>query len=200
MPKKKTSSRDRILHAATALFLKQGVAATQMQEVARRADVNQSLIGYYFPSMDGLFAEVIQAMTLEFNAYVLDQVAKAGQDVERSLEIYTRSFYAWIDENPREARLLIYFFHLATLRDPFTSMNESFRRLGRERLSSFVHQGSAEGRFRKLSAGEGQSLALQIQGSILGGVLICLSERGVSPADQGEGAWRSIRAWLLPVR
>ncbi len=194
--KNQVGRREKILDAATRLFLAQGVIGTQMKEVAKLADVDQSLIGYYFPSLDSLFAEVMQTRIQRFNDYVLDAVSSQKRSVRGLLEIYTLSFFRWFSENPEEARLIEYFIYLAMLREPFTSTHESFRRKGRERLAGYVFQGIAQGEFRKSAKGkkkvDGEKIARQIQGVIMGGLQTYLAERGIDPLAYAQEAFEVI--------
>ena len=52
-------TRRRIVDAALALYQEQGVSATTMQDIARRADVAPGTVANHFGSLDALAAEVI---------------------------------------------------------------------------------------------------------------------------------------------
>ena len=57
-------TRDRILDPAAALFREQGIRATSMQEVARRADVAPATVLNHFPTPD-LLTEAVLAHIAE---------------------------------------------------------------------------------------------------------------------------------------
>jgi AcrR family transcriptional regulator len=55
----RSASEDRLLKAAEEIFSKYGFKATTTRMIAKRADVNESLIGRYFDGKLGLFFAVI---------------------------------------------------------------------------------------------------------------------------------------------
>ncbi len=57
---KSNDTEVRILEAATAEFHEKGYHGARMQEIARRAELNQSLLHYYYRSKDRLFEAVFR--------------------------------------------------------------------------------------------------------------------------------------------
>lgn len=55
-----TSTEEKILAAAKKIFTEKGYAATKVRDIAAEADINLSLVNYYFRSKEKLF-EVIMA-------------------------------------------------------------------------------------------------------------------------------------------
>ncbi len=51
--------RERVVAAARALVIKDGLGALSVRKVAREAGIGASTLRYYFPSQDGLYAAVI---------------------------------------------------------------------------------------------------------------------------------------------
>ncbi len=66
MEEDKTSIKDRILETATILFAEKGFDGISMDELAKEANVNKSMIYYYFSSKDGLLVNLIQKQISEF--------------------------------------------------------------------------------------------------------------------------------------
>lgn len=54
------SSRQKLLEVATRLFAEQGFSATSTREIAQEAELNISLISYYFEGKEGLYKAVIE--------------------------------------------------------------------------------------------------------------------------------------------
>ncbi len=54
------SSREKILEVATKLFSEKGFDSTSTREIAHAADLNISLISYYFEGKEGLYKAVIE--------------------------------------------------------------------------------------------------------------------------------------------
>jgi AcrR family transcriptional regulator len=68
MDEDKISIKDRILETATILFAEKGFDGISMDELAKAANVNKSMIYYYFSSKDGLLVTLIQRHFSEFES------------------------------------------------------------------------------------------------------------------------------------
>jgi len=60
MPRPRTDIRPRILEAARARFLADGVDGASLRAIAREADTSIGMIYYYFPTKDDLFFGVVE--------------------------------------------------------------------------------------------------------------------------------------------
>jgi AcrR family transcriptional regulator len=84
-------TRKSILKAAKALFVKQGFAGTAISQIAKRAQVNQSLIYHHFDSKENLWrlvkAEIVERFKKEINAVLDDPHLTAKQLVRRFLRL-----------------------------------------------------------------------------------------------------------------
>src|SRR5688572_15402035 len=60
MARPKSDIEPRILHAARACFLENGVDGTSLRQIARAARTNIGMIYYYFPTKDDLFLAVVE--------------------------------------------------------------------------------------------------------------------------------------------
>jgi len=61
-------SRERLIEAATELFVKKGFRGVSIREVAEQASTNSALIAYYFGDKEGLFKEVFKNVAAPLNA------------------------------------------------------------------------------------------------------------------------------------
>ena len=59
MNKNKDNTEDKILDAATDIFLKKGMEGARMQEIADKASINKALLHYYFRSKEKLFDAIL---------------------------------------------------------------------------------------------------------------------------------------------
>jgi len=59
-----TSTEEKIKEAARVVFTSKGYAATKVRDIAAEADINLSLVNYYFRSKEKLF-EIIMAETIQ---------------------------------------------------------------------------------------------------------------------------------------
>lgn len=64
----KIESRKRILQAAISLFSRHGFAETGMRELVAKADVNLSMVNYFFGSKKGLLKEILDGF---FSGYLI---------------------------------------------------------------------------------------------------------------------------------
>lgn len=91
MDAKKDNTEEKILTAATDVFLKKGMEGARMQEIADQAGINKALLHYYFRSKDKLFDAILsKIMNLAF-----PQIGKAlfsdrpfMEKVEQVIDIY----------------------------------------------------------------------------------------------------------------
>jgi AcrR family transcriptional regulator len=70
--RRRDRSREEILEAARRVLLRDGIAATTLDAVAKEVGVSKTALYYYFPSKDALFFELVFG--------VLDSQAKAVHD------------------------------------------------------------------------------------------------------------------------
>jgi AcrR family transcriptional regulator len=60
MARPRSDIRHRIVHAARARFLAEGVDGASLRTIAREAKTNVGMVFYYFPSKDDLFLAVVE--------------------------------------------------------------------------------------------------------------------------------------------
>src|SRR4051812_8834814 len=68
------SAPRQLLHAARGLFARKGLSGTSIRDIAEAAQLNSSLISYYFDSKEGLYRKCIEeiaASSLEMTQKVL---------------------------------------------------------------------------------------------------------------------------------
>jgi AcrR family transcriptional regulator len=98
MARPRTDIRPRIVHAARARFLGEGVDGASLRTIASDAGTSVGMVSYYFPSKDDLFLAVIE----EFYAKLLLDLSEAlGGDApirERLRRVFLRLGAASDDE------------------------------------------------------------------------------------------------------
>jgi AcrR family transcriptional regulator len=75
-PRGRSNARERLVNAATELFLRDGFTRTTTRRIAEIADVDHSLVNYYFGGKQGLFAVVMDLLISP--AELVDHVAAQG--------------------------------------------------------------------------------------------------------------------------
>ena len=97
--RKKQVSRRRIIDAAVALFAEQGIDATTMDEVARRADLSVATVYNYFGSKTALLLAAVDEDTTRMVDRGAEVLAAPGADaasaVKALLGHYLDEFTAW---------------------------------------------------------------------------------------------------------
>ena len=92
----KMDSRERILQAAVFLFARHGFAATGMRELAAQAEVNISMVGYFFGSKKGLLMEILDSFLSGYLTIAREELAGAG-DLHTRLERFIISAVGYFD-------------------------------------------------------------------------------------------------------
>jgi AcrR family transcriptional regulator len=102
----KARVRAGLLSAARALFARQGVAETTMDDVARQAGVSRATAFNYFPSKNLLLAALVQEMESRFLHLIEAQFAVPGTAAQRIGALFSWTA-AKVEETPRLSRVLI---------------------------------------------------------------------------------------------
>ena len=89
----------RILQAATTVFIRKGKAGASMQEIAQKADINRTLLNYYFRSKDKLFERVFSGVFLKFIPALLERLNSDKPILKRLEEVIDYYFHILL-ENP----------------------------------------------------------------------------------------------------
>jgi AcrR family transcriptional regulator len=76
MARPRSDIQPRILHAARACFLAEGVDGASLRTIARDAKTNVGMISYYFPTKDDLFLAVVE----EVYAKLVDDLGSAVRE------------------------------------------------------------------------------------------------------------------------
>lgn len=81
----------RVLEVAEALFVRRGLSATSVNEIARRSGVTTRLVTAHFGSKIDLFLRIIT----DKNARALDLVAEAGKGEKLDEILFDMAKFAW---------------------------------------------------------------------------------------------------------
>ena len=89
-------TEEKIIEAATKIFLEKGKDGARMQEIADRAGINKALLHYYFRSKEKLYQEVFSNELKHFFTSILGTI-KERQDFKEFIQTFI---------NPRSMKLL----------------------------------------------------------------------------------------------
>lgn len=102
-PRDADATRELLLEAATEIFAEHGFAGARVDEIAKRARVNKSLIYAYYGDKEGLYRAVLSSRL----AAPLSSIAFATEsDPRRGLEAVIRRYFRLLLEDRAFARLL----------------------------------------------------------------------------------------------
>ncbi|MGD9931615.1 MAG: TetR/AcrR family transcriptional regulator [Mangrovibacterium sp.] len=91
MDTKKDNTEEKILNAATTVFVRKGMDGARMQEIADEAGINKALLHYYFRSKDKLF-DAIFSKIIGFAFPKIGQILQSDMDfkskVEQAIDTY----------------------------------------------------------------------------------------------------------------
>ncbi|MGQ7868599.1 TetR/AcrR family transcriptional regulator [Sunxiuqinia sp. sy24] len=85
MNTQKDTTEDKILEAATDVFVQKGMEGARMQEIANAAGINKALLHYYFRSKDKLF-DAIFSKIVGFAFPKISQILQSDQPFQAKIE------------------------------------------------------------------------------------------------------------------
>jgi TetR/AcrR family transcriptional regulator len=84
-PSEEPETRDRILDAAHAVFLRKGTAASRTQEVADEAGVNKALVHYYFGTKSALADAIFERALGTLTPLIFGILADPNRSIEKKV-------------------------------------------------------------------------------------------------------------------
>lgn len=99
METKKDNTEERILAAATNVFVNKGMDGARMQEIADEAGINKALLHYYFRTKERLF-EAIFTQIIEFAFPKLTQVLLSDIPMVTKIEEVVDAYMALLIKHP----------------------------------------------------------------------------------------------------
>jgi AcrR family transcriptional regulator len=90
MPRPRSDIQPRIVHAARARFLAEGVDGASLREIARDAGTNIGMVVYYFPTKDDLFLSVVEEVYARVVADMAQILGGDGAAHERLRRAFVR--------------------------------------------------------------------------------------------------------------
>ncbi len=92
--------RERLLDAALACFVRQGIAATSLRDIAAEAGVTPALLHYYFGDKPQLQEALIQQRLLPAFMIVRSRLAAAGDDLADTIAAFICGVTEAIKQHP----------------------------------------------------------------------------------------------------
>lgn len=178
-PMKKTDKKERrqlIVEGAIACFIKNGVVGTTFKQIAKEAGVHQPLIGYYFPTFEDLFAAVIHVLLEDLKKLSVESVDRNSGDPKKALSAYLRAPMTWAKRRPQYNALWTFFYHLSSYQPQFRELNNSIRKVGRERISLLLYRFQESNRVHLKEGWTMQRLSICVHMQITGAMIHTVTE------------------------
>lgn len=95
--------------AAIEIFAQKGKHGARMEEIAKKAGVNKSVVYYYHTSKENLYREVLKKLYYESFKYVFSEIEKAQAEKDdpiKRIEIIIRAFSKAFSENTYYTKII----------------------------------------------------------------------------------------------
>ena len=100
------TTEENILHHASAIFYRKGLAGARMQEIADQAGINKAMLHYYFKTKEQLF-EKIFGQAFEVFAGKIVEILSGDLNLEDMITAYVNHTMDSLTENPGIAVFVI---------------------------------------------------------------------------------------------
>ncbi len=103
---KNINTEQKILQAATKVFIRDGYDGARMQEIADEAGMNKALIHYYFKSKEKLFERIFLEKRNDFLPKMSALFFSADLNFIEKIELYVENYMQLLVKNPFLPRFL----------------------------------------------------------------------------------------------
>jgi len=106
MTDKNSQTEDQIFEAACKIFQEKGYSGARMQEIADEADINKSMLHYYYRSKDKLFQQVYQRQMRQFFPMVF-KVLGSEMELPDKIGRLIDTYYSFLEVNPQMVQFIL---------------------------------------------------------------------------------------------
>lgn len=101
----KADTRQRLIEAASDIFIEQGYKAAKIRDIVQRAGANIAAVNYHFNGKEGLYAEVIRQHAAQAIEDFAHAAAEGPRAPEAQLRNYIRTFLKRLLGNNVQSRM-----------------------------------------------------------------------------------------------
>lgn len=138
--------RERLLEEALQLFTAKGYAATTVREIVAAAGVTKPVLYYYFGSKEGLYLEIMAAISYAFEQRIMALQQSEGKVRQRLLDFFS-GIFCGVQENLQAVRLAYSIYFGPPQGAPFIDFNRFFDTI-LEMVNMLIAEGLRNGEFR----------------------------------------------------
>ena len=99
MNQKDKTTEEKILDAANKVFIENGLDGARMQDIADQAQINKSLLHYYYRSKEKLFSEVFNRVIKTFLPETI-KIFDADKSLFDKIEMFSSEYISILQKNP----------------------------------------------------------------------------------------------------
>jgi AcrR family transcriptional regulator len=196
MSEKKVSKKELIIQAALRCFNEVGIEQAKIIDIAKYAEVNHSLVLYYFPNYDDLGRAVIESLITKLNDATVAAIEGDEGNADKLLEDYILSSFKLVNENRKEFTIWVHFYYKATHSDEYKELNQTIRNQGRERMQKILDACIEQNICRSLNDSEKKETVDFIMGLITGNLIVSMTEKEDRIEQLGELTAKTVRQYL----
>ncbi|MEQ8523149.1 TetR/AcrR family transcriptional regulator [Gracilimonas sp.] len=161
MTDKEKATEEQIFEAASRVFQKDGYAGARMQQIADEANINKSMLHYYYRSKEKLFRAVFQKQLARFFPTIFE-VLGSELTLDKKVPRLIDAYYNFLQDNPTVVQFII---------QEMNNHPEEFRRFMKEKNihppKSFADQIRKEVEEGNMDPVEPRQLLISMVGLIL---------------------------------
>lgn len=164
-----------ILEATIEVVNRKGYSDTRFQDVAAECGHTRTLVNHYFPTKSDLFTTLAKYIRLNYQQYVLSQLENCPP--EEFLRRYVRAALWWTLDCPKESKIWLLVFHLATFDDTFKGLNTDLVKMGFERICRLLKD-------KKITQRTDIAFHAKMIQTIITGCVVCVHTEDLSRAEK----------------
>ncbi len=100
MTEQDKKTEEKILEAATTVFVEKGKAGARMQEIADKAGINKALLHYYYRSKDKLFESVFSVVIKQMLIPKVIKILQSEEDIFELIRKFSEFYVETLIKNP----------------------------------------------------------------------------------------------------
>ena len=103
------NSKEKIISAAIEIFSQKGKHGARMEEIAKKAGVNKSVVYYYHTNKENLYRDVLKKIYFENFKYLFNEFEKIQSEKEdhiKRIETIIRAISKFFSDNPFYTRIM----------------------------------------------------------------------------------------------
>lgn len=100
MNEQEQSTEEKILEAASEVFIEKGFAGTRTRDIAEKAGINLALLNYYFRSKEKLFEQVMKIKVVLLFGKIFPILSNEKTSLEEKIDLASKKYFEILSKNP----------------------------------------------------------------------------------------------------